>query len=51
MKTISKLALPVTLAAGLYLLISGNLVSINLFLIVQLLAIAVMPWARRSFQP
>ena len=51
MKIISKLALPITLLAGLYLLISGNLFSVNLFLIVQLLAIAVMPWARRSFQP
>ena len=48
---ISKIALPVTLLAGLYLLVSGNLFSINIFLVVQLLAAAVMPWARRSFQP
>jgi len=51
MNFISKIALPVTLLAGLYLLISGNLFSINMFLVVQLLAAAVMPWARRSFQP
>ena len=50
-KIISKLALPITLLAGLYLLLSGNLFSVNPFLVVQLLAIAVMPWARRSFQP
>lgn len=50
-KTISKLALPMTLLAGLYLLISGNLFSLNLFLGLQVLAIAVLPWARRSFQP
>jgi protein-S-isoprenylcysteine O-methyltransferase Ste14 len=51
LKSISKTALPVTLLAGLYLLISGNLFSINIFLVVQLLAAAMMPWARRSFQP
>ena len=51
MKTIAKLSLPISLLAGLYLLISGNLFSINLFLVVQVLAIALMPWARRSFQP
>jgi len=51
MRTISKLALPVTILAGLYLLISGNLVSVNLFLIFQVLAIALMAWARRNFQP
>jgi protein-S-isoprenylcysteine O-methyltransferase Ste14 len=33
------------------LLISGNLLSINIFLARQLLAFAVMPWARHSFQP
>jgi len=48
---ISKIALPVTLLAGSYLLISGNLFAINIFLVFQILAIAVMPWARRSFQP
>ncbi len=51
MKIISKLALPTTILAGLYLLISGNLFSVNLFLLVQVLAVAVMPWARRNFQP
>jgi len=50
MKTISKFALPITMLAGLYLLISGNLFSSNLFLVVQVLAIAMLPWARRSFQ-
>jgi protein-S-isoprenylcysteine O-methyltransferase Ste14 len=49
-KTISKLSLPITVLVGLYLLISGNLFSLNPFLIVQALAIAVLPWARRSFQ-
>lgn len=51
MKTIAKCSLPITVLAGLYLLISGNLFSINLFLAVQVLAIVLMPWARRSFQP
>lgn len=51
MNIISKIALPVTLVGGLILLISGNLFSINIFLVLQLLAAAVMPWARRSFQP
>jgi len=51
MKFISKFALPVTLLASLYLLISGNLFSINQFLVVQVLAVIVMFWARRSFQP
>ena len=51
MKIISKFALPISILAGLYLLITGNLFSINLFLVVQVLAIALMPWARRSFQP
>ena len=51
MKIISKLALFVTLLAGVYLLVTGSLFSITLLLAVQVLAIAVMPWARRSFQP
>jgi protein-S-isoprenylcysteine O-methyltransferase Ste14 len=51
MKIISKFALPISILAGLYLLITGNLLSINLFLVAQVLAIAMMPWARRSFQP
>lgn len=50
-KLISKFALPVVVVAVLYLLISGNLFSINLLLIVQVLAFTAMPWARRSFQP
>jgi len=51
MKIISTFALPVSILAGLYFLITGNLFSINLFLVAQVLAIAMMPWARRSFQP
>ena len=51
MKIISKFALPISILAGLYLLLTGNLFSINLFLVAQVLAIAMMPWARRSFQP
>ena len=51
MKFVSKFALPISILAGLYLLITGNLLSINLFLVAQVLAIALMPWARRSFQP
>ena len=50
MKMISKFALPIVIIAGLYLLISGDLFSANLFLVVQGLAFAMMPWARRSFQ-
>ena len=49
MKIISTFALPVSILAGLYLLITGNLFSFNLFLVAQVLAIAMMPWARRSF--
>ncbi len=51
MKTISKFALPIAILVGLFLLISGNLFSVNPFFLVQVLAIAMMPWARRSFQP
>ncbi|NJN82270.1 MAG: isoprenylcysteine carboxylmethyltransferase family protein [Caldilineaceae bacterium] len=51
MKLISTFALPVVMLAALYLLISGSLFSINLLLVVQGLAIALMVWARRSFQP
>ncbi|MFZ1753867.1 MAG: methyltransferase [Caldilineaceae bacterium] len=50
MARISRIALPITLVAGFYLLVSGNLFSLNLLLIVQVLALSVMPWARRSFQ-
>ena len=50
-KFISKFALPVTLLAGLYLMISGNLFSLNLFLVLQVLAVITMFWARHSFQP
>ncbi len=50
-KNISKLALPITILAGLYLMITGNLFSLNIFLILQILAIAIMPWARHSFHP
>jgi len=51
LKGISKFALPVVILAGLYLLVTGNLFSLNLLLIVQVIAMAAMPWARRSFQP
>jgi protein-S-isoprenylcysteine O-methyltransferase Ste14 len=50
MKFISKFALLVVILTGLYLLISGNLFTLNLFLVVQALAVVVMIWARRSFQ-
>ena len=51
MKTISALALPITLLIGLYLLVSGDLFSPNAWLVVQLLALGLLPWARLSFQP
>ncbi len=48
---ISKSALLILAAAILYLLISGNLLSPSLLVIVgQLVAIALSIWARRSFQ-
>lgn len=49
MKSISKFALVISILAALFLLISGNLFSLNIFLIVQVLALTLMPWARRSF--
>jgi protein-S-isoprenylcysteine O-methyltransferase Ste14 len=51
MKLISRFALPMVIIVILYLLISGNLFSMNLLLIVQVLAFLMMPWARHSFQP
>lgn len=51
MKTISKLALLITVAAILYLLFSGNLLSLSPFIITgQLLAVALSIWSRRIFQ-
>lgn len=51
MKLISRFALPITILAILYLLISGNLFTNSPFVIAgQLLAIALSIWARRSFQ-
>jgi protein-S-isoprenylcysteine O-methyltransferase Ste14 len=50
-KLLSKSALLITIVAALYLLLTGNLFALNLLLVVQLLALALMPWARRSFQP
>ncbi len=51
LKTISKLALPITVVAILYLLFSGNLLSLSPVIITgQLLAVALSIWARRSFQ-
>src|SRR5512143_3708127 len=50
MMTLSKLALPILLIAILFLLITGNLLSRSPFVIVaQLAALALMVWARRSF--
>lgn len=51
MKTISKFSPVIGIIGVLYLLISGSLFSLNLLLVVQVLAFAIMPWARRSFQP
>jgi len=52
MKLISKFTLPIMIVTILYLLISGNLLSLSPFVIAaQLLAIALSVWARRSFQP
>jgi protein-S-isoprenylcysteine O-methyltransferase Ste14 len=50
-KTISKFALLIVAVAALYLLLTGNLVALNSLLGLQLLGLALMPWARRSFQP
>lgn len=50
MKSISKVALVVLIVALLYLLISGNLLSLTPFVVAgQLLAVAIGVWARRSF--
>jgi len=51
MKLISKFALLIVIVTILYLLISGNLLSLSPRVIaVQLLAVALSIWARRSFQ-
>jgi len=51
MKLISNFALPIVIITILYLLISGNLLSRSpLVIVVQLLAVALSIWARRSFQ-
>ena len=51
-KLISKFALLIAIVALLYLLISGNLLSLSpLVIAAQVLAIALSVWARRSFQP
>ena len=51
MKLISKFALLIVIVTILYLLISGNLLSLSPVVIaVQLLAVALSIWARRSFQ-
>lgn len=50
-KLISKFALLILIGTILYLLISGNLFSLSpLVIAVQLLAVALNLWARRSFQ-
>jgi len=50
-KFISKFALLILIVAILYLLISGNLLSLSPFVIAaQVLAVALSVWARRSFQ-
>lgn len=51
-KLISKSALLIMIVAILYLLISGNLLALSPFVIaMQLLAVALSVWSRRSFQP
>ncbi len=51
LKTISKFALIVIVAAILYLLLSGNLISRSpLVISVQILAVGLSVWARQSFQ-
>jgi protein-S-isoprenylcysteine O-methyltransferase Ste14 len=51
MKIISKFALLITIVAVLYLLFSGNLLSLSPFVIAgQLLAVALGIWSRRTFQ-
>lgn len=51
MKLISKFTLLILIIAILYLLISGNLLSLSPFVIVaQILAVTLSIWARRSFQ-
>ena len=51
MKLISKLALLIVIVVILYLLISGNLLSLSPFVIAaQVLAVALSIWARQSFQ-
>ena len=51
MKTISKFALLITIVTILYLLFSGNLLSLSPFIITgQLLAVALSIWSRRTFQ-
>jgi protein-S-isoprenylcysteine O-methyltransferase Ste14 len=51
MKLISKLFFPIFVATMLYLLISGNLLSSSpLVIAVQILALALGLWARRTFQ-
>lgn len=51
MKLIAKFALPILIVAILYLLISGNMLSPSPFVIaMQILAVALSIWARRSFQ-
>lgn len=49
MKVLSKFALPVTLLAGLYLLIKGDLLNINIFFVVQVLSIIMMMWVAEVF--
>ena len=51
MKRIANFALPILILAILYLMITGNFFSSSPFVIAaQVLAVALMIWARRSFQ-
>ena len=51
MKRIANFALPVLVLAILYLMITGNFFSSSPFVIAaQVLAVALMIWARRSFK-
>lgn len=52
MKAISKFTLLLVLAAILYMLLSGNLISLSPVIIaIQILSLGLSVWARKSFQP
>ncbi len=49
MEFISRFTLAVVIAAAVYLLVRGDLFAVSLFLVVQIAAVGLMIWARRSF--